>query len=104
MIPFGTEVRVVHVSGHTEGSIALLLPEKGVVIAEDALQYKLDRRLSPPMTLGCAQARQALRSLQRLASKDFDTVCFSNFPPLRHEPRKAPGRLLEHQFDRSLRC
>ena len=104
LIPFGTEVRVVHVPGHTEGSIALLLPEKGVVIVGDALQYKLARRLSPPITLGCAQARQALRSLQRLASKDFDTVCFSHFPPLRHEPRKALGRLLEQQYDRSLRC
>ena len=36
VIPFGTEVRVVHVPGHTEGRIALLMPEKRAVIVGDA--------------------------------------------------------------------
>ena len=48
VIPFGTDVRVVQVPGHTEGSIAIYLPEKGTNIVGDALQYKFARRLSPP--------------------------------------------------------
>ena len=104
LIPFGAEVRVVHVPGHTEGSIALLLPEKGVVIVGDALQYKLARRLSPPVTLECEKAKQAIRSLERLASMEFDTICFSHFPPLRQEPRQALVRLIERQYGRSLEC
>ena len=95
VIPFGIEVRVVHVLGHTEGSIALLLPEKGVVIVGDALQYKLARRLSPPITLGVEQARQAILSLGKLAGMEFDTICFSHFPPLRRKPGEALHRLVE---------
>ena len=95
VIPFGTEVRVVHVPGHTEGSIALLLPEKGAVIVGDALQYKLARRLSPPVTLGADRLKQAIRSLEKLAGLDFETICFSHFPALRREPREAVRRLVE---------
>ena len=97
LIPFATEVRVVHVPGHTEGSIALLLPEKGVVIVGDALQYKLARRLSPPITLGAEPARQAVLSLSKLARMEFDTLCFSHFPPLRGTPREELRRLVEQQ-------
>ena len=98
VIPFGAEVRVVHVPGHTEGSIALLLPEKGAVIVGDALQYKLARRLSPPVTLGADRLKQAIRSLEKLAGLDFETICFSHFPLLRREPRHALRRLVE-QYD-----
>jgi glyoxylase-like metal-dependent hydrolase (beta-lactamase superfamily II) len=95
VIPFGTEVRVVHVPGHTEGSIALLLPEKGVVIVGDALQYKLARQLSLPVTLGADRLKQAIRSLEKLARLDFETICFSHFPALRRESREAVRRLVE---------
>ena len=54
VIPFGTEVRVVHLPGHTEGSIALHLPYKGTIIVGDTLQYKFARRLGPP-ALGVTQ-------------------------------------------------
>ena len=95
VIPFGTEVRVVHLPGHTRGSIGLLLPEKGTVIVGDALQYKLARRLSPPITLNEERSRQAIRSLEKLAGLEYDTICFSHFPPLRGKPRDAVRRLVE---------
>ena len=37
VLPFGTEVRVVHLPGHTPGSVGLHLPEKRAVIVGDAL-------------------------------------------------------------------
>ena len=94
-IPFGTEVRVVHLPGHTRGSIGLLLPEKGAVIVGDALQYKLARRLSPPITLNEERFRLAMQSLEKLSALEYETIAFSHFPPLRNEPREAVRRLVE---------
>lgn len=95
VIPFGTEVRVVHLPGHTDGSIALYLPEKRVVISGDALQYKFARSLSPPGAGVTQDPAQAMRSLEKLLDLDFETMCFSHYPPLRDDPRGALQRLIE---------
>ena len=95
LIPFPTEVRVVHLPGHTSGSIALYLPEKGTVIVGDALQYKFGWRLYPPAPGVTQCSRTAMRSLEKLLSLDFHTICFSHFPPLRNNARDALRRLIE---------
>ena len=94
-IPFGTEVRVVHLPGHTPGSIALHLPERRVIIIGDSLQYKLGWRLSPPAPGVTQRPREAMQSLEKLLDLDFDTICFSHFPPMRNEPHKALRALLQ---------
>ncbi len=95
VVPFGTEVRVVHLPGHTPGSVALHLPEKRVIIIGDALQYKLAWRLGPPAPGVTQQPREAMRSVEKLLNLDFDTICFSHFPPMRNEPREALRRLIQ---------
>ena len=95
IIPFGTEVRVVHVPGHTDGSIALHLPYKGTIIVGDSLQYKFARRLSPPAPGVTQHPKEAMRSVEKLLGLDFDTICFSHFPPMRKEPREALRRLVQ---------
>ena len=95
LLPFSTEVRVVHLPGHTPGSIGLHLPEKRLVIVGDALQYKFGRRLYPPAPGVTQQPGVALQSLEKLLDLDFDTICFSHFPPMRNEPRKALRELLK---------
>lgn len=84
VIPFDTEVRVVHLPGHTEGSIGLHLPKKRMIVVGDALQYKLGRRLSPPAAAVTQDGDRAMLSLENLSSIDFDTICFSHFPPMRN--------------------
>ena len=95
IIPFGTDVRVVHLPGHTEGSIAVYLPRKGTVIVGDALQYKFARRLGPPAPGVTRRPHQAMRSVEKLLDLDFDTICFSHFPPMRKEAREALRRLVQ---------
>ena len=95
VIPFGTEVRVVHLPGHTEGSIGLHLPHKKAVIVGDALRYKFARRLSPPAPGVTQRPEEAMRSVKKLLDLDFDTICFSHSPPMRHEPGKALRRLVQ---------
>ena len=94
-LPFGIEVRVVHLPGHTPGSIALHLPERRVIIIGDALQYKLAWRLSPPAAGVPQRPGEAMRSLEKLLDLDFDTICFSHFLPLRDDPREALRTLVE---------
>ena len=95
VIPFGTEVRVVHLPGHTEGSIGLHLPHKGAVIVGDALRYKFARRLGPPAPGVTHRPEEAMRSVEKLLDLDFDTICFSHSPPMRNEPSKALQRLVQ---------
>ena len=88
-------MRVVHLPGHTEGSIALHLPYKGTIIVGDALQYKFARRLGPPAPGVTQRPEQAMRSVEKLLDMDFDTICFSHFPSMRNEPREALRRLIQ---------
>ncbi len=97
VIPFGTEVRVVHLPGHTGGSIGIHLPRKRTVIVGDALQYKLGRRLSPPAASVTQDPEKAISSLEELSGMDFDTICFSHFPPMRNGGAAALRDLLRQQ-------
>ena len=96
-IPFGTEVRVVHLPGHTDGSIGLHLPAKRVIIVGDALQYKFSRKLTPPSHRVTQDSEVALRSLEKLLDLDFDIICFSHFPPMRKNPRAALHEMIREQ-------
>ena len=99
LVPFPTEVRVVHLPGHTPGSIGLYLPERGTVIVGDALQYKFGWRLYPPAPGVTQCSRTAMRSLEKLLSLDFHTICFSHFPPLRNNAKDAVRQLVERHPD-----
>ncbi len=95
LVPFPSEIRVVHLPGHTPGSIGLHLPQKGIVIVGDALQYKFGRRLYPPAPGVTQCSRTAMHSLEKLLSLDFHTICFSHFPPLKVNAKDALRRLVE---------
>ena len=95
LIPFPVEVRVVHLPGHTPGSIGLYLPEKKVVIVGDALQHKFGWRLYPPAPGVTSCPSTAMRSLEKLLTLNFNTICFGHFPPLRKEARGALHHLIE---------
>ncbi len=74
-------MRIVHVPGHTPGSIALHFEERGVLIVGDAMQYRFGR-LMLPHRLFTQDMAQAAASIRRLALLDFDTLCFSHFRPI----------------------
>lgn len=94
VIPFGFPVQVVHLPGHTAGSIGLFLPDRKVVIIGDALQYKLSLKLSPPAQGVTENPEQAIESLRKLLDLDFDAICFSHFSPMRSGARAALSSML----------
>jgi glyoxylase-like metal-dependent hydrolase (beta-lactamase superfamily II) len=94
LLPFGERVRVVHTPGHTRGSVCYYLEDRGTVIVGDALQYRF-KKLSLPAASVTMDMKQAGESLRRLLELDFDTICFSHFPPLTYRARQTLEELVE---------
>lgn len=74
-------MRIVHAPGHTAGSISIHFPDRGALLVGDAMQYKFGR-LMLPSRLFTQDMRAAEASVQKLASLDFQTLCFSHFRPI----------------------
>ena len=51
----------------------------------------------PPASSVTQDPDQAVESLQKLMSLDFDTICFSHFPPLKKGARDALQRLIQRK-------
>lgn len=80
MLPEGFEV--VHVPGHTAGQIALYEPERGILIAADALTNFGDR-LRRPVSLFTPQMDIAEDSIRRLAGlRNVNVICCGHGPPI----------------------
>ncbi|MCX3062216.1 MBL fold metallo-hydrolase [Streptomyces beihaiensis] len=81
LLDFGGGARVVHVPGHTDGSIALYLPAHGVLFTGDtAAASPADGAVVP----GVFNLRrdQLLDSFGRLAALDTDVACFGHGDPV----------------------
>ena len=94
LLPFEEEVRVVHMPGHTPGSVCYYIPGKGVIVVGDALQFR-SGRLGPPAENVTADNRLARESLARLLPLDFHTICFSHYPPLKENAHSELEMLIE---------
>jgi glyoxylase-like metal-dependent hydrolase (beta-lactamase superfamily II) len=71
--------KVVHVPGHTPGSIAILLPGAGVLFAGDTIASVESRPILGPFNIDRALA---VESVRKLAQLDFDVACFGHGPPI----------------------
>ncbi len=72
---------VVHVPGHTPGSIALHFPAERLLICGDTIGHRRDRLGLPPKTF-TADTDQALASVRRLAELEFDVLCPGHGAPV----------------------
>ena len=88
--------RVVHVPGHTAGSIALYVPGRKLLFSGDAATNTMG--LGPPSgPFGMFnEDRQASRaSFRKLAELDFEVACFGHGAPLDKEASLAFRRAVE---------
>lgn len=72
---------VVHVPGHTPGSIALHLPSERLLICGDTIDHRRNR-LGPPPKAFTADMDQAIASLRRMAELEFDVLCPGHGTPI----------------------
>lgn len=81
VLDFGGGARVVHVPGHTDGSIALHLPNHGALFTGDAVAASpVDGTVMPGVFN--VDRVQAVASFRRLAALDPDTACFGHGDPV----------------------
>jgi glyoxylase-like metal-dependent hydrolase (beta-lactamase superfamily II) len=73
-------VQVIATPGHSLGSLSYVLPDKGILFTGDALSGEPEPRL-PPRS-GCADYRQALASVKKLAALKFELCCFGHGKPV----------------------
>jgi glyoxylase-like metal-dependent hydrolase (beta-lactamase superfamily II) len=80
-------MRVVHVPGHTPGSIALLDPVRHVLFTGDALTFR-DGRVTAPPERFTMYPELARRSIAKIKTLDFDTMLGGHGGPL--TPNASP--------------
>jgi glyoxylase-like metal-dependent hydrolase (beta-lactamase superfamily II) len=79
--------QVVHVPGHTAGSVCFYHPRLKVAIVGDALNYRRGRLGAPP-SMFTVDMIQAHASIQKIATLDFEVCCFGHGPPLMRSARQ----------------
>ena len=72
---------VVHVPGHTPGSIALHLPAERVLLCGDTIRND-GQRLTPPPEQYTADVKGAIASIRRMAELEFDVLCVGHGAPV----------------------
>jgi glyoxylase-like metal-dependent hydrolase (beta-lactamase superfamily II) len=85
--------QVVHVPGHTAGSIAVYLPKRRLLFSGDAAARTPEGQLLRGVfNVDTAQARA---SFAKLAQLDIEVACFGHGPPLERDASYAFRRLAE---------
>ena len=88
VLDFGGGAEILSVPGHTEGSIAIHLPHRGVLFTGDTIAN------AGTVMLGTfnQDRAQTVTSFQRLADLDVETACFGHGEPI---SSKAGARIRE---------
>ncbi|MEU8690286.1 MBL fold metallo-hydrolase [Streptomyces sp. NPDC048665] len=81
VLDFGGGARVLHVPGHTHGSIALFLPAEGVLFTGDTVAASPADGSVIPGVFNLDRP-QLLASLRRLAELDAEVACFGHGDPV----------------------
>ena len=84
--------KIVHVPGHTAGSIALYLPKRRVLFTGDAAAGVGG---VPIVGVFNVDPEETRRSFARLAELDFEVACFGHGPPLDRNAALAFRRAVE---------
>ena len=92
-LPILGGIKVLHMPGHTPGNISLLLPKERLVIAGDVLAHRFGLRL--PSKAFTVDISKEIRSIKRLASLDFDIICFGHGSPILHKAYSAVINFVE---------
>jgi glyoxylase-like metal-dependent hydrolase (beta-lactamase superfamily II) len=79
--------QVVHVPGHTAGSICFYYPAAKIAVVGDALRHR-EGRVRPPLALFTPDMEQARVSAWRIVALDFEVCCFGHGRPLRQGARR----------------
>ena len=100
-LPILGGTRVLHTPGHTPGSISLLLPRERLVIVGDVMAHSF--KLSLPAKAFTVDVAQEIQSIKKIASLDFDAICFGHGKPLVRNAHPAImefAKMLESKYQK----
>lgn len=100
-LPILGGIKILHTPGHTPGSISLFLEKERLVIIGDVLSNTAG--LSLPSKAFTINLAQEINSIKRVASLDFDLICFGHGLPLIRNARSAVSnfaRTIEKKYPR----
>ena len=80
-------IRILHMPGHTPGSICIYIPGERTLLAGDVLNNR--RGLGMPSRIFTVDGEQAMDSIRRIASLDFDRIGFGHGAPILHDANKV---------------
>jgi len=84
----GTGLKVIHVPGHTPGSICLYHPEARALFTGDCIIGR-GNKLRGPIPAFSSDIKQARRSVGKLAELDIETIYFHHGETMRDVPKDA---------------
>ncbi len=87
----GPGARVVHVPGHTPGSIAVYVPEEKLLFTGDAVERDPNENLIVGMFN--LDQTQAVVSFKKLAALDFEVACLGHGTPAKEDASEEFRRL-----------
>lgn len=85
---------VIHVPGHTPGSIVLYFPAERLLITGDAIIAQGGKPRLPPSFFS-QDPEQAIASVRRLATLDFETLCGGHGDPITSGAAGQLGLMLQ---------
>lgn len=94
VLEFGGGARVLSVPGHTDGSIAVHLPEHRVLFTGDAVAAGPDETVM--LGVFNTDRARAIASLRRMAELDVEVACFGHGEPPVQNPRQRLMAALEN--------
>jgi glyoxylase-like metal-dependent hydrolase (beta-lactamase superfamily II) len=86
-------IKVISSPGHSPGSLSFYQGEKRIIFTGDALSGMPQLKLPP--RFGCANYREAMASVHKIAELDFDACFFGHGEPLKKEASQAVRGLLK---------
>ncbi|MCJ7654215.1 MAG: MBL fold metallo-hydrolase [Dehalococcoidia bacterium] len=86
-LPILGGIKILHTPGHTPGSICLYLQSKKLLIAGDLLAHRFGLRL--PSRMFTVDIAQEIQSVKRIASLEFDIICFGHGSPITHQAHQS---------------
>ncbi|MGA8849985.1 MAG: MBL fold metallo-hydrolase [Dehalococcoidia bacterium] len=87
--------RIIHVPGHTNGSICVYKPGK-VIFAGDALRSDSRGNPKPPSRISSLNEAKARASLTTIAALDFDTLLTGHGAPIVNNASKKVNNMVTH--------
>ena len=94
-LPIMGGLRVMHTPGHTPGSIALYLEERGVLFTGDML-ISDGKKFTRPLPFPGTDFKVYRQSIERLAQLQFDVACVGHGNPLVGGGTGKVHEMLEH--------